>query len=151
MNKKVLTLCAGLLLAGSTVAFAQTVVTGNGTTVTEATGFDWKATSTNGAGFNQFTADESSFVGNENFPAVSPFQIVTANGAKPITDLENANTGNSEGKYFQFVVSQAFNGTNGSNTTLKSLTDAKEILTMVWVKDGNDAGDLGSYFVESDS
>ena len=140
MNKKVLTLCAGLLLAGSTVAFAQTVVKGDGTSVTAATGFDWKAATTSGAKFNQFTADESSFVGNPNFPSVSPFQIKTDNGAKPITDLENANTGNSEGKYFQFVVSQAFIGTDGHNMSATSLTDGKEILTMVWVKDGNDAG-----------
>ena len=51
MNKKVLTLCAGLLLAGSTVAFAQTVVKGDGTSVTAATGFDWKATTASGAKF----------------------------------------------------------------------------------------------------
>ena len=81
MNKKVLTLCAGLLLAGSSVAFAA--VSNNyvvGTTVKNAvSGYTFVGMAD---GFNQFTADQSSWASNDNFPHVSPFPILEKYGAK---------------------------------------------------------------------
>ena len=142
MNKKVLTLCAGLLLAGSSVAFAA--VSNNyvvGTTVKNAvSGYTFVGMAD---GFNQFTADQSSWASNDNFPHVSPFPILEKYGAKPIAQLENANTEQSEGKYFQFVV--------GSSATIDGkkdkLGDGTEVLTMVWVADAAENGG-GHYELE---
>ena len=149
MNKKVLTLCAGFLLAGSAVAWGQTLydvsVTGGETSddtyynITQVTN-----------AFNQFYKDESSMISKSAFPNVSPFAIKKANGAKPIQALEYAGTNKAEDKYFQFVVSE--------NT-------GKHVLTMVFV-DGHyqvqienvenanrhpQTDQIGSYIVESNS
>ena len=134
MNKKVLTLCAGFLLAGNAVAFAQKEFK-TSTLTSASNGYAIQK-----AFFEQddeIYVDESDAVGNPLFPAVSPFAINTTNGAKPITELTKVNgeDGNTpEDKYFQFVVSGlAEEGKEG-----------REVLTMVWVND-NGAGNQGHY------
>ena len=122
MNKKVLTLCAGLLLAGSAVA-ANPVIGGLQT----STDGLYKAVAVSGS-FDSFKKDASSW-NRTDFPKVSPFEIKTANGAKPIYKLDNTD-GQTDSRYFQFVV--------GSSTT--STTGGKEVLTMVWVKGNNGEG-----------
>ena len=142
MNKKVLTLCAGLLLAGSSVAFAaaNTEYLVGTATPGAVSGYTFVSMTD---GFNQFTADQSSWASNDNFPHVSPFPILEKYGAKPIAELENANTEQSEGKYFQFVVgsSAAIDGKKDK------LGDGTEVLTMVWVADAAENG-AGHYELE---
>ena len=136
MNKKVLTLCAGFLLAGNAVAFAQTEFA-TSTLSSASSGYAIQK-----AFFEQdgeIYVDESDAVGNPLFPAVSPFAINTTNGAKPITELTKVNDENGntpEDKYFQFVVSDP-----NKNDQIE---DGREVLTMVWVND-NGTGNQGHY------
>ena len=124
MNKKVLTLCAGLVLAGGVNVWGQTLVN-NGSSVTVATPYALQKTT-----FTQFEQEEATSEGKMNFPTVSPFKICPQYGAKPIAKLNKVNqslTGTeSDGRYFQFVVSESFN----SATAKKG--DGTEVLTMVW-------------------
>ncbi|OUO52699.1 hypothetical protein B5F77_07395 [Parabacteroides sp. An277] len=126
MNKKVLTLCAGFLLAGNAVAFASVFGT-TSTQVKPTTGYSIQE-----ALFKQngvISVDNSDAVAGKNasfFPSVSPFAISVAHGANPITELEHIN-GKEESRYFQFVV--------GDKTSA-----GKEVLTMVWVADNNVTG-----------
>ena len=124
MNKKVLTLCAGLLLAGSATAWGQVVINAG-----DVTG----AYTVQGDGygkFSQFVRDDASSRTDSKFPAVSPFAIKTAYGAKPISELQHVD-GVSDGRYFQFVI--------GNLPTLSGMNNPKgtEILTMVWVENNN--------------
>ena len=136
MNKKVLTLCAGFLLAGNAVAFAQKEFK-TSTLTSASNGYAIQK-----AFFEQddeIYVDESDAVGNPLFPAVSPFAINTTNGAKPITELTKVNgeDGNTpEDKYFQFVVSDPDKS--------DQIEGGREVLTMVWVND-NGAGNQGHY------
>ena len=123
MNKKVLTLCAGFLLASNVTTFGE---------VFRLTTADAGYQAVGGTFSNEgvISRDESSAVGNMAFPTVSPFAVKTGNGAKPITELKHVNGNIAEDQYFQFVV-----GDSGS--------EGKEVLTMVWVKDNN--GGQGHY------
>ncbi|OUO52207.1 hypothetical protein B5F77_08835 [Parabacteroides sp. An277] len=116
MNKKVLTLCAGLVLAGSVNTWAKTDVNAN---VTANGGYAIQSTS---GSFNKFLADKSSWnqttASDYDYPKVSPFSIERSNGAKPIYKLDNTD-GQTDSRYFQLVVGE--NGNGGS-----------EVLTMVW-------------------
>ena len=123
MNKKVLTLCAGLLLAGSATAWGQVIIpaditSGNGAYTVQKDSY---------AEFNQFVRDDASSRTDSRFPAVSPFAIKTAYGAKPISELQHTD-GTSDGRYFQFVVGD-IPGLDGMNDKNKGT----DILTMVWV------------------
>ena len=111
MNKKVLTLCAGLLLVGGVNAWGQINVSGSSVT-------SGKFTIPQASSYNYFLEDESSMTVKSAFPNVSPFAIKNVNGAKPIQTLENAGTQKAEDKYFQFVVSE---------------TAGTHVLTMVFV------------------
>ena len=127
MNKKVLTLCAGLLLAGSATAWGQVVINAG-----DVTG----AYTVQGDGygkFSQFVRDDASSRTDSKFPAVSPFAIKTAYGAKPISELQHVD-GVSDGRYFQFVI--------GNLPTLSGMNNPKgtEILTMVWVENNTGKG-----------
>ena len=116
MNKKVLTLCAGFLLAGSSVAWGQINVSSSVETSTDRL-FEIPVTTS----YNYFQVDGSSMKGKSAFPNVSSFAINKANGANPIQALEYAGTNKAEEKYFQFVVSE-----NGNDA-------GKHVLTMVFV------------------
>ena len=134
MNKKVLTLCAGLLLAGSATAWGQQVLdaSSNYASPSNSKYQMWAITNT----FNQFVIDNSSIVTKGEFPNVSPFSVATTHGAKPITELKKVDTDQAEDIYFQFVVS-------GSTTVGQGGT---EVLTMVWVdKDANGNPISGHY------
>ena len=124
MNKKVLTLCAGLLLAGNSVAFGEVFRVTSADAGYQAVGgtFSYEGV---------ISRDQSSAVGRMEFPTVSPFAIKTDNGAKPITELKHVNGNVAEDQYFQFVV--------GAADPAASTASGKEVLTMVWVKD-NDGG-----------
>ena len=130
MNKKVLTLCAGLLLAGSATAWGQTVITAN---TTAGTNGEYTVQGDGYGTFNQFVREDASSRTNTLFPAVSPFAIKTAYGAKPISELQHVD-GVSDGRYFQFVI--------GDLPTLSGMTNPKgtEILTMVWVDTNTNKG-----------
>ena len=125
MNKKVLTLCAGLLLAGNVVAFAQTY------RANDQIGKYTVQKTNAGVGANEFKTDNSSMTSNVLFPNVSPFAVVSASGAKAIEELEHVD-GVADSRYFQFVVGKTYHNTNEING------DGKEILTMIFVKDAND-------------
>ena len=125
MNKKVLTLCAGLVLAGSANVWAEKI----GTDVAVTTGYQLQYGLF--SAYGAVSVDDNSAVDDSNFPTVSPFQIIKANGAKPIYELENVN-GKADSRYFQFVVSDAEN----EASTAKKGT---EVLTMVFVKNGDNA------------
>ena len=121
MNKKVLTLCAGFLLAGNAVAFAGNF------TLDPVKDAGYKI---QGGTFSHeaiISVDESSAVDNLMFPTVSPFPVTTKYGAKPITELKYVNGDVAEDQYFQFVVSD-------------SGSEGKEVLTMVWVNDNTAQG-----------
>ena len=128
MNKKVLTLCAGLLLVGGVNAWGQ--VTFVDATHATPDGYQIQKTFFEQAG--EIHLDESSAVDNNAFPTVSPFAINTTNGAQPIAKLGKVNAG-AEDQYFQFVV-------GGLATANKGC----EVLTMIWVNDGA-AGTQGHY------
>ena len=115
MNKKVLTLCAGLLLAGGVNAWGQINVS---TSVKTSTNGLYEIPVAGTSTYNYFLVDGSSMTGKSAFPNVSPFAIKKVNGAKPIQTLENAGTQKAEDKYFQFVVSE---------------TAGTHVLTMVFV------------------
>ena len=129
MNKKVLTLCAGLLLAGSATAWGQIIEKGNNSTnnlyTVQGSNF--------GIGANQFLTDNSGIKGRAVFPNVSPFAVKTDNGAIAISELEHVD-GIADTRYFQFVVGKTFNGQAATNG------DGTEVLTMVFVEDGNNQG-----------
>ena len=129
MNKKVLTLCAGLLLAGNVVALAQTI---DVSTADYQVGTSPYKIYTAGGTWNQFTIDNSKIAGRSAFPNVSPFVISVKNGAMPIAALENVSAQKAEDRYFQFVVSESRTG--------------KHVLTMVWVSEG--ANSQGHYEVQ---
>ena len=122
MNKKVLTLCAGFLLAGSSVAWGGVF---NATTDDTNAGYAIQGGTFSHAGV--ISVDESSAVSNLMFPTVSPFPVTTKYGAKPITELKYVNGDVAEDEYFQFVVSD-------------SGSEGKEVLTMVWVNDNTAQG-----------
>ena len=126
MNKKVLTLCAGLVLAGGVNVWGQQLVH-NGSVVSLPSTSIYALQKTT---FTQFEQEEATSEGKMNFPTVSPFKICPQYGAKPIAKLNKVNqslTGTeSDGRYFQFVVSESFN----SATAKKG--DGTEVLTMVW-------------------
>ena len=124
MNKKVLTLCAGLLLAGSATAWGQVWIDASATDVTLGN-YKIAANDVNTT-FNAFVQDNSSMTGKAGFPNVSPFAISVENGAKPIQKLDNVNNDQPDSRYFQFVV-----GGEDPN--------GKEVLTMVWVDKAEDA------------
>ena len=123
MNKKVLTLCAGFLLAGSSAAFAVDfgkTAEGSGYFVSNETSTEtptalYKAIA--GTTFDAWKFDKSSW-NQTDFPKVSPFEIKEENGAKPIYKLDNTD-GQTDSRYFQLVV-----GADGKG--------GKEVLTMVW-------------------
>ena len=123
MNKKVLTLCAGFLLAGSSAAFAINfgkTAEGSGYFVSNETSTEtptalYKAIA--GTTFDAWKFDKSSW-NQTDFPKVSPFEIKEENGAKPIYKLDNTD-GQTDSRYFQLVVGADGNG-------------GKEVLTMVW-------------------
>ena len=128
MNKKVLTLCAGLLLAGSATAWGQVIIpagitSGNGAYTVQKDGY---------GKFSQFVRDDASSRTDSRFPAVSPFAIKTAYGAKPISELQHTD-GTSDGRYFQFVVGEVLAGSNGDYKPETNAVAGTEILTMVWV------------------
>ena len=132
MNKKVLTLCAGLLLAGSATAWGQEVINAG-----DFAGIgDIYTVQGDGYGtFNQFVRDDASSRTDSKFPAVSPFAIKTAYGAKPISELQHVD-GVSDGRYFQFVLGKVLAGTtNGEYSPSIQGEKGTEILTMVWVED----------------
>ena len=119
MNKKVLTLCAGLLLAGSATAWGQV---GNYTVQGDGYGK-----------FSQFVREDASMRTDMKFPTVSPFELKTAYGAKPISELQHVD-GVSDGRYFQFVVGKVLAGSEGGDYLQdKNAVLGSEILTMVWV------------------
>ena len=122
MNKKVLTLCAGLLLAGSATAWGEQYRL---TTAETTAGYDLQNGTFSIEGV--ISVDKSSAVSNPLFPAVSPFPVTTEYGAKPITELNYVNGDVAEDEYFQFVVSDA-------------ASEGKEVLTMVWVNDRDNQG-----------
>ena len=130
MNKKVLTLCAGLLLAGNATAWGQVWIdasAGNTGNVSAGGNYVISKADVNKT-FNAFVTDNSSMTSKAGFPNVSPFAISVANGAKPIQKLDNVNNDQPDSRYFQFVVGD----TEGDNL-------GKEVLTMVWVDKGTDA------------
>ena len=129
MNKKVLTLCVGLLLAGSATAWGQVVIKSG-----DVAG-DYTYQTSTYAEFNQFVREDASMRGNNNYPKVSPFAIKTKYGAKPISELQHVD-GQSDGRYFQFVVGTTY-GTEKESISGKA--SGTEVLTMVWV---NTAGEL---------
>ena len=134
MNKKVLTLCAGLLLAGSATAWGQVVINAGDVA---GTGDIYTVQGDGYGTFNQFVRDDASSRTDSKFPAVSPFAIKTAYGAKPISELQHVD-GVSDGRYFQFVLGKvlAGTGTDGEyNPGTQSVEKGTEILTMVWVED----------------
>ena len=130
MNKKVLTLCAGLVLAGSANVWAENYFTLTGT---EATNYSIVDLTPGKYVFNQedvIQKDNSSMVGNRDmFPTVSPWALSIANGGSPISELDNVN-GTPDSRYFQFVVSGQTAAKGGGS----------ELLTMVWVDNGAGQG-----------
>lgn len=107
MNKKFSTLIAATMLATGVNGWAQVTIdatntAGNGRYTVQSNVFD------------RFVWDEATSRANDAFPAVSPFDIAKAYGAKPITVLNRVD-GQADGRYFQFA------------------TSANEVLTMVWV------------------
>ena len=140
MNKKVLTLCAGLLLAGSATAWGQVVIIGG--TTTASNGAYTYQKSTYGL-FDTFVREDASMRDKANYPKVSPFAIQTKYGAKPISELQHVD-GQSDGRYFQFVVGTSYN-TNGNKLTDNSGNGSgTEILTMVWVDTKGELQNNGS-------
>ena len=113
MNRKFSTLMAIAMLATGANGWAQVKL--NAGITTGGSTHDLYTVQT--SSFNQFVQDQSSARTNQKFPAVSPFEISTEYGAKPISRLNKVN-GESDGRYFQFVVGAA-------NST--------EVLTMNWV------------------
>ncbi|WP_455637386.1 DUF6383 domain-containing protein [Parabacteroides sp.] len=122
MNRKFSTLVAAAMLATGVNGWAQVTIDA-GTATTD--GYTVQA-STAGALFDQFVREDASSQGNKLFPTVSPFELKTAYGAKPISALQHTN-GVADGRYFQFAISQSFHAASAVNG------DGKEILTMVWV------------------
>ena len=127
MNKKVLTLCAGLVLAGSANVWAEKFVqtsVSNGYQIQTAFFVQENAVS----------VDNTTAVNDANkglFPTVSPFAVSVANGAKPISELEYVN-GKEESRYFQFVVGEQGNGSDEKR--------GLDVLTMVWVGEKDSQG-----------
>ena len=130
MNKKVLTLCAGLLLAGSATAWGQVVIDKGLAAGDNA----YEVQSSSYAALTQYVQENASNRGNMNFPTVSPFAIQTKYGAKPITELQHVD-GQSDGRYFQLVV-----GEIAGKDAEKDKNTGTDVLTMVWV---NQSGELG--------
>ncbi len=131
MNKKVLTLCAGLLLAGGVNAWGQIDVSAGSYPSGINTSFEIPRVTT--STFNYFFEDESSMTSKSAFPNVSPFAIKKANGAKPIQALENAGTQKAEDKYFQFVVSES----TGTHVLTMVFVDGKYQLQVENVANAN--------------
>ena len=128
MNKKVLTLCAGLVLAGSMNVWAESFELDPADT-----NYAIKETGT----FNiedVIQRDDNSAVKEMMFPAVSPWALSIANGALPIAELDNVN-GTPDSRFFQFAVSEE-----------KGKGGGKELLTMVFVADAN--GGQGHYEIQ---
>ena len=113
MNRKFSTLMAIAMLATGANGWAQVVIDKDVTTGGSAHDL-YTVQST---AFTRFVLDQSSAVGDKKFPTVSPFKICTEYGAKPINQLNKVN-GESDGRYFQFVVGTA---------------NSSEVLTMNWV------------------
>ena len=115
MNRKFSTLMAIAMLATGANGWAQVKI--NAGITTGGSSHDLYTVQQVATSFNQFIQDQSSARTNEKFPAVSPFKICTEYGAKPISKLNKVN-GESDGRYFQFVVGTA---------------SSPEVLTMNWV------------------
>lgn len=115
MNRKFSTLMAIAMLATGANGWAQVKI--NAGITTGGSSHDLYTVQQVASSFNQFIQDQSSARTNEKFPAVSPFKICTEYGAKPISKLNKVN-GESDGRYFQFVVGTA---------------NSPEVLTMNWV------------------
>ena len=132
MNKKVLTLCAGLVLAGSANVWAQSYLTSSSSLTT---GYALQTATTGVA--NKFIVDDASSKGLSIYPNVSPFALDIQYGAKPISALQYVD-GQSDGRYFQFVVNTVTSGTAESPKV--DVADGTEVLTMVWVENTNGVG-----------
>lgn len=128
MNKKFSTLMAAAMLATGVNGWAQVVIDG-GLTLPADNSFEVQAVPS--TGFNRFIQDNASSCGNDAFPAVSPFKLATAYGAKPIKSLSRVD-GVADTRYFQFVVG----GASASGT---------EVLTMVWVNSEGTLQNGGGY------
>ena len=137
MNRKFSTLMAIAMLATGANGWAQVKINA-GTVTTD--GYTVKA-STVGALFDQFVREDASSRGNNLFPTVSPFELKTTYGAKPISSLQQVN-GVADGRYFQFAVSESF------HTASPVAGDGKEILTMVWVDASNASSGQGHFEVQ---
>ena len=136
MNKKVLTLCAGLLLAGNATAWGQVWIDASAANKTwTGSSYIIKATDVDDT-FNAFVTDNSSMTSKAGFPNVSPFAINTTNGAKPIASLNHVNDDQADTRYFQFVV---------GSVDPKKPASGKEVLTMVWVDQDEDGPVAGHY------
>ena len=143
MNKKVLTLCAGLLLAGSATAWGQVVIDATtGSAVTAANGAYTYQKSDYGI-FDTYVREDASMRDKANYPKVSPFAIQTKYGAKPITELQHVD-GQSDGRYFQFVVGTSYKTDGTELTDNDGNGSGTEILTMVWVDTKGELQNNGS-------
>ena len=118
MNKKVLTLCAGLVLAGSANVWAQNPYNASSGAINSTSDGGLYSIAQVTTTFNQFYQDGSSMRTQSAFPNVSPFALSKANGGNAISTLEYAGQNKAEDKYFQFVVSE---------------TPGTHVLTMVFV------------------
>ena len=119
MNRKFSTLMAIAMLATGANGWAQVRIDAASTTTD---GYTVRASAA-GALFNQFVQEDASSRGNKLFPAVSPFELKTTYGAKPISSLQHVN-GVADGRYFQFAISESFHAASAV------AGDGKEVLTM---------------------
>ena len=119
MNKKFSTLMAMALMASSVNGWAQVKIDADCTSGNGA----YKVQKSDYAGFNQFVREDASMRTNGNFPTVSPFEIATKYGAKPISELQYVN-GVSDGRYFQFVVGTTYEAdVSGTKKIANAATD----------------------------
>ena len=128
------------LMASSVNGWAQTLDYTAGISTADAGKYTYQE-STAGMKVSQVVGDNASSVSNSKFPAVSPFAINPIYGAKPISSLQYVD-GKSDGRYFQFVVSQSFDAA----TPTKG--DGTEVLTMVWDSELNGVTGKGAYAVQ---
>ena len=137
MNRKFSTLMAIAMLATGANGWAQVRIDAASTTTD---GYTVRASAA-GALFNQFVQEDASSRGNKLFPAVSPFELKTTYGAKPISSLQHVN-GVADGRYFQFAISESFHAASAV------AGDGKEVLTMVWVDADNATSGQGHFEVQ---
>ena len=146
MNKKFSTLMAMALMASSVNGWAQVKIDADCTSGNGA----YKVQKSDYAGFNQFVREDASMRTNGNFPTVSPFEIATKYGAKPISELQYVN-GVSDGRYFQFVVGTTYEADEGGTKKMANATTdcGGALLTMVWVNTSGTMRDDGSVLGEA--